>query len=91
MININILRYQPPQDEEPHFETYSVDEKEKMKVLDALNYINQHHQANIAYRCSCRAGQCGSCALRLMERWPWHVKKKLPMARCYRTPRSTCY
>ena len=36
-----------------------------MKVLDALNYINQHHNANIAYRCSCRAGQCGSCALKV--------------------------
>jgi len=36
-----------------------------MKVLDALNYINQKYDANIAYRCSCRAGQCGSCALKV--------------------------
>jgi fumarate reductase (CoM/CoB) subunit B len=54
MINIIVFRYQPPQDKAPHLETYSVEEKEKMKVLDALNYINQHHHAGIAYRSSCR-------------------------------------
>ncbi|MBI5458228.1 fumarate reductase (CoM/CoB) subunit TfrB [Methanobacterium sp.] len=65
MINISVMRYQPLQDEEPHLESYFVKKKDKMKVLDALNYINQHHQANIAYRCSCRAGQCGSCAVKV--------------------------
>jgi fumarate reductase (CoM/CoB) subunit B len=65
MIEIKVLRYDPSRDDESHFETYMVDKKEKMKVLDALNYINQHYQANIAYRCSCRAGQCGSCALKV--------------------------
>lgn len=65
MINITVMRYQPSEDEEPYPESYSVEKKEKMKVLDALNYINQHHQADIAYRCSCRAGQCGSCAVKV--------------------------
>jgi fumarate reductase (CoM/CoB) subunit B len=65
MIEIKVLRYDPSRDDESHFETYMVDKKEKMKVLDALNYINQHYPANIAYRCSCRAGQCGSCALKV--------------------------
>jgi fumarate reductase (CoM/CoB) subunit B len=65
MINISVMRYQPSEDEEPYLESYSVENKDKMKVLDALNYINQNHQANIAYRCSCRAGQCGSCAVKV--------------------------
>jgi len=65
MIEIKVLRYDPSRDDESHFETYMVDKKEKMKVLDALNYINQHYPADIAYRCSCRAGQCGSCALKV--------------------------
>jgi succinate dehydrogenase and fumarate reductase iron-sulfur protein len=65
MINISVMRYQPSEDEEPYLESYSVEDKEKMKVLDALNYVNQHHHANIAYRCSCRAGQCGSCAVKV--------------------------
>lgn len=77
MININIMRYQPPADKEPHLETYSVEKKEKMKVLDALNYLNQHHQANIAYRCSCRAGQCGSCAVKVNGEMALACKKEI--------------
>jgi fumarate reductase (CoM/CoB) subunit B len=77
MINIKVMRYEPPQDEDPHLETYSVEEKEKMKVLDALNYINQHHQTNIAYRCSCRAGQCGSCALKVNGEMVLACKKEI--------------
>ena len=64
MIEIKVLRYDP-EDEKPHYETYNVEKTEKMKVLDALNYINEKYNANIAYRCSCRAGQCGSCALKV--------------------------
>ncbi len=77
MIDINIMRYQPPEDKEQHLETYSVEKKEKMKVLDALNYINQHHQANIAYRCSCRAGQCGSCAVKVNGEMVLACKKEI--------------
>ncbi len=65
MIKVNILRQNPAKGETPHIESYNVEEKDKMKILDALNYINQEYNADIAYRCSCRAGQCGSCALKM--------------------------
>lgn len=65
MIKVKILRYDQKKDEEPYFETYEIEKKEKMKILDALNYINEKYNANIAYRSSCRAGQCGSCALKM--------------------------
>jgi fumarate reductase (CoM/CoB) subunit B len=68
MIKVNILRQDLENGEKPHLESYKVPEKDKMKVLDALNYINKEYNANIAYRCSCRAGQCGSCALKLNGR-----------------------
>jgi len=64
MIKVKVLRYDPEKDAEPYFETYEIEEKEKMKLLDALNY-NEKYNANIAYRSSCRAGQCGSCALKM--------------------------
>ncbi|MGC9516622.1 MAG: fumarate reductase (CoM/CoB) subunit TfrB [Methanomicrobiales archaeon] len=64
MIKIKVLRYDPQKDEKPYFETYEIEETKKMKVLDALNYINEKYNANIAYRSSCRAGQCGSCAVK---------------------------
>ncbi len=75
MINVTVMR-QPSRDEKPHPETYSVKRKDKMKVLDALNYINQHHQANIAYRSSCRAGQCGSCAVKVNGEMALACKKR---------------
>lgn len=65
MIKIEVFRYDPLKDDKSHLKTFMVEEKEKMKVLDALNYINEHYDANLAYRSSCRAGQCGSCAVKL--------------------------
>lgn len=65
MIKIKVLRYDPQVDEEPYFETYPIQEQDKMKILDALNYINHEHHAHLAFRSSCRAGQCGSCALKV--------------------------
>ncbi len=65
MIEVKVLRFNPQTDEKPHLETYEIDKKEKMKVLDALNDINEKYDARISYRCSCRAGQCGSCALKV--------------------------
>lgn len=65
MINIRVLRFEPGVDEKPHLESYEIPSKEKMKVLDALQLINKIHGANIAFRSSCRAGQCGSCAVKM--------------------------
>lgn len=65
MIEVKISRYDPGKDEKPHLETYQIDKKEKMKVLDALNSINEEYDAQISYRYSCRAGQCGSCAVKV--------------------------
>jgi fumarate reductase (CoM/CoB) subunit B len=65
MIKIKVLRFNPDTDTESHLETYQIEEKEKMKVLDALNLINETYNANLAFRSSCRAGQCGSCALKM--------------------------
>ncbi|UTB33312.1 MAG: succinate dehydrogenase/fumarate reductase iron-sulfur subunit [Methanobacterium sp. ERen5] len=65
MIKVKILRQNPRTGKEPYFEVYDVEESDKMKILDALNQINNRYDADIAYRYSCRAGQCGSCALKM--------------------------
>ena len=33
------------------------------RVLDALLYVQQHHDPTLAFRSSCRVGMCGSCAM----------------------------
>lgn len=65
MIKVKILRFDPEKDKEPYIEEYKIPYKEKMKILDALNLINDMYGANIAFRSSCRAGQCGSCAVKM--------------------------
>lgn len=68
MIKVKILRQNPRTGKEPYFEVYEVEESDKMKILDALNQINNRYDADIAYRYSCRAGQCGSCALKMNKK-----------------------
>ena len=64
LIKVHISRFNKEK-EDSYIETYNIEEKPKMKVLDALNLINQKYDADISFRCSCRAGQCGSCAVRV--------------------------
>ncbi len=65
MIEIKVLRFDKEKDKEPHFEKYEIEQTYKMKVLDALIAINEKYNDNLSFRSSCRAGQCGSCALKL--------------------------
>ena len=65
MIEIEVLRFDSKKDKKPYFEKYEVEKTYKMKVLDALMDINEKHDANISFRSSCRASQCGSCALKM--------------------------
>ena len=67
MIKVNVKRYDPVED--LHYtESYEIEKTPKMKVLDALHQINKKYDANIAYRYSCRAGQCGSCAIKVNKK-----------------------
>jgi fumarate reductase (CoM/CoB) subunit B len=64
-INVHISRFDKQKDEKPYIETYEIEKTPEMKVLEALNFINDEYDANISFRSSCRAGQCGSCAVRV--------------------------
>jgi len=35
----------------------------RMTVLDALFIIQREHDSSLSFRCSCRVGMCGSCAM----------------------------
>lgn len=67
MITVNVKRYDPVEDKH-YTESFEIEKTEKMKVLDALAQINEKYDANIAYRYSCRAGQCGSCAIKINDK-----------------------
>ena len=63
MIQLEVLRYRPEQDNEPFFQTYTVPCEEEWVVLDALNYVKDEIDRTLSYRWSCHMFVCGSCGM----------------------------
>jgi succinate dehydrogenase / fumarate reductase iron-sulfur subunit/fumarate reductase iron-sulfur subunit len=42
---------------------YVVPVDRQMTVLDALFHVQQEQDSSLAFRCSCRVGMCGTCAM----------------------------
>src|SRR5690349_22344424 len=47
---------------------YAVPPKEGMVVLDAIHYIQAHHDGTLACRWNCKAAKCGSCSAEINGR-----------------------
>ena len=62
-IELEILRYDPEQDAEPRYETFSVPCNEDWVILDAINHVKDNIDASLAYRWSCHMAVCGSCGM----------------------------
>ena len=62
-IILEIARYSPEQDQEPHFQSFEVPVYKEWVVLDALNHIKDTVDGTLTYRWSCRMGICGSCGM----------------------------
>jgi len=64
-VAFRVLRFNPEQDEKPHYETFQVKIDNRMTVLDALENIKHEQDASLTFRRSCRSGICGSCAMKI--------------------------
>ena len=62
-ITLEVLRYLPEADSEPHFQCYTVPYNDSWVVLDALNHIKDNLDATLSYRWSCHMAVCGSCGM----------------------------
>jgi succinate dehydrogenase iron-sulfur subunit len=67
-ISLKVFRYNPEQDEKPHYETYSVDAEPNDRVLDLLEYVKGYIDGSLTFRRSCAHGVCGSDAMRINGR-----------------------
>lgn len=47
------------------FQTFHVEPTPEMTVLDALFTIQRQQDPTLGFRCSCRVGMCGTCAIRI--------------------------
>ena len=63
MIEIEVLRYRPEEDNEPWTQRYQVPFTHEMSVLEALTYIKDHLDSTLSFRWSCRMAICGSCGM----------------------------
>ena len=64
-VKFQIFRFDPDTDTVPRFQEYSVPCEKGITVLFALMYIQDHLDGSLAFRSSCRAGICGSCAMHI--------------------------
>jgi succinate dehydrogenase / fumarate reductase iron-sulfur subunit len=58
-----ILRFEPQQDDHPHFQLYRHEPKPQDTVLEALKDIRDQQDPSLSFRYSCREAVCGSCAM----------------------------
>ena len=63
LLKMEVMRYNPERDSEPHFETFEVPYDEQTSLLDALGYIKDNLAPDLSYRWSCRMAICGSCGM----------------------------
>jgi succinate dehydrogenase/fumarate reductase iron-sulfur protein len=60
---VRVKRYDPAVGRRPRWQAYAVEARSMMSVLDALFWILESLDPTLAFRFSCRAGMCGSCAM----------------------------
>jgi succinate dehydrogenase / fumarate reductase iron-sulfur subunit len=60
-----IRRFRPGEDAGPFWATYRLEVRPKFSVLDGLFAILEQQDGTLGFRYSCRAGMCGSCAMRI--------------------------
>ncbi len=65
-IRVEIFRFDPESEASGSFKEYTLEKDVPgMRILMALNALNQKQEANISYRFSCEEWQCGSCAIQV--------------------------
>jgi fumarate reductase (CoM/CoB) subunit B len=63
-LSVKVSRFDPDTDSEPRLEPWTVEVEEGARVLNVLDAIHSL-DPTLSYRSSCRAGQCGSCAVKV--------------------------
>ena len=62
-IEIEVLRYHPEKDSEPHTQVFEVPFTDDMSVLQGVQYIKDYFDGSLSFRWSCRMAICGSCGM----------------------------
>ena len=81
-VTVKIHRFNPEQDEAPHWESYDVPALPTDRVLNLLINIKSYIDGSLAFRRSCAHGICGSDAMQIngINRLACKVLVKEPVA-----------
>ena len=60
-IVLEVQRFNPETDTEPHFDSFTVPFTDDMTVLQGLQHIKDQIDGSLTFRWSCRMAICGSC------------------------------
>lgn len=68
-VRVKVMRYNPEEENsEPHYDSFTIDSKKNMTVLDSLFLIVEDQDPTLSFRCACRLGMCGSCGMMINGR-----------------------
>ena len=65
LLTLRIRRHQREKDPPQWIETFQVETRKGMNLLEALIQIQDEQNGTLAFRYSCRGAVCGSCAMRV--------------------------
>ena len=63
IIEIDVLRYRPEQDEKPFLQSFKVPFTDDQSVLQGVQYIKDYLDGSLSFSWSCRMAICGSCGM----------------------------
>lgn len=67
-VTVKVLRSPATPGEKGEYQAYTVETFPRMSVLDALFAIQREQDRTLSFRCSCRLGMCGTCAMIINRR-----------------------
>jgi len=65
LLTLKIARYNPDRSPPKWLETFSVEYRKGMNLLEALLRIQDEQDGTLSFRYSCRGAVCGSCAIKV--------------------------
>ena len=65
MLTLKIQRFNPERDPPKWIETFSLEARKGMNLLEALLRIQDEQDGTLSFRYSCRGAVCGSCSMKV--------------------------
>ncbi|MCX6357095.1 MAG: succinate dehydrogenase iron-sulfur subunit [Candidatus Aureabacteria bacterium] len=65
LYTFKIFRYNPDKDPKSRYDTFAVEVRQGMTILDCLQKIKGSLDGTLSFRRSCRSAICGSCAMNI--------------------------